>query len=93
MQAQMKFNPTTKKLFTDSNVFIKKLHCPRGVQWDELHAAGPQQRHCAFCEKNVVDIQGREDEAVLLLAQQDKHVCFKLDINDTNIQVINHNVE
>lgn len=89
----MKFNPSTKKLFTDSNVFIKKLHCPRDVQWHELHEVESQQRHCAFCEKNVVDIQGREDEAVLLLAQQDKNACFKLDINDANIQVINHIVD
>lgn len=89
----MKFNPSTNQLFTDDNVFIKKLHCPRGVQWDELHQVGSQHRHCALCDKNVTDIQGMDDETVLEIARQDINVCLKLDINNANIQVINHNVD
>ncbi len=89
----MKFNPTTNKLFTDDNTFIKHLHCPRGVQWDEMRHVNSQHRHCAFCDKNVIDIQRMDDAEVLAIARQDAKACFKLNINANNIQVINHNVE
>lgn len=37
-----------------------------------------------------MDIQGLADAEVLAIAQQDKNACFKLNINDENIEVINH---
>lgn len=89
----MKFNPTTKKLYTSDNVFIKRLHCPWNMRWQDMSEINAQQRHCASCEKNVMDIQGLSDAEVLAIAQQDKNACFKLNINSSNIQVINHNVD
>jgi hypothetical protein len=88
----MKFNPSTKQLLTNEGVLIKNLHCPRGVKWSDLGQTDSFQRHCEFCEKNIVDIQNLDDETVLAIAIRDTGACLKLDINDSNIRVINHKV-
>jgi hypothetical protein len=88
----MKFNPNTRQLFTNEGVLIKRLHCPRGVKWRELRHSDSIQKYCYFCEKNIIDIQNFDDEAVLAIAMQDTSVCLKLDLNDSNIRIINHNV-
>ena len=88
----MKFNPSTKRLYTDDNVLIKQLRCPRNVRWELMSDVASRQRHCGFCERNITDIQGLADAEVLAIAQQDKNACFKLELNDENIEVINHHV-
>ena len=88
----MKFNPITQQLYTDTNILIKQLHCPHDVRWEHMNDVATRQKHCAFCEKNVTDIESLDDAAVLAIAQRDKNACFKLDLNDANIEVINHNV-
>lgn len=88
----MKFNPNTRQLFTNAGVLIKKLHCPRGVKWSDLHHSDPIQKYCVFCERNIIDTKSLDDESVLTIAIQDAEVCLKLDINNSNIRIINHNV-
>lgn len=88
----MKFNPTTKQLFTNEGVLIKKLHCPYEVKWDSLGTVASRQRYCGFCDKNIIDIVHLDDKAVLAIVAQDPSACLKLDIRDPNIRVVNHNV-
>jgi len=50
------------------------------------------QRACDFCETNVINTQNLSDEAVLAIVLQDTSACLKLDLNDSNIRIINQNV-
>ena len=88
----MKFNPNTKQLFTNEGVLIKRLHCPRGLKWSDMRRSDSIQRACDFCERNIIDTQNLNDEAVLAIVLQDTSACLKLDLNDSNIRIINHNV-
>lgn len=88
----MKFNPNTGQLFTNKGVFIKRLHCSRGVDWTDLGHSDSNQKYCDFCARNVIDTQKLDDEAVLAIAMQDASVCLKLDFDDSNLRIINHNV-
>jgi len=90
----MKFNPVTKRLFTDSNDFIKQLHCPVGVSWSEMSIIeGQEDRSCATCNKSIKDISNKSDSQVVRLVKDDPQICIKLDINnDDNIRIVNFDV-
>ena len=86
----MKYNPTTKKLFTDENVLIKELHCPYKIHWNELESTeGSGIRSCNICDKSITDTALLTDEDVLKLARKDPTVCLKVDLNQENIRVVN----
>ena len=89
----MKFNPITKNLFTDSNVLIKNINCPIYIHWDGLSltkASGV--RCCNLCEKNITDTNGLTDAVVVEMVRLDANVCFKVNLNQANITVVNHDV-
>ncbi len=88
----MKFNPVTKRLLTNDGDLIKILHCPLGVDWQNLNKVSSYQRYCEFCDKNIIDIRHLDDKAVMTLVAQDPSVCLKLDINDPNIRVVHHDL-
>jgi len=89
----VKFNPITKYLFTDDNFLIKKLDCPYGISWSKLSPTGNESvRRCNICEKSITDTRGLADEVVLKMARNDSTVCLKVDVNQTNIRVVNRNV-
>jgi len=88
----MKFNPNTKQLFTNEGDLLKRLHCPHGVKWNDLHHSDAIKKYCHFCGKNIIDTQNLDDDAVIAIVIQDEGVCLKLDLNDPAIRIINHNV-
>ena len=87
----MKFNPSTKALFTNEGILIKKLHCPYGVKWDSLPREQISYRHCAMCGKNIFDISHMNDKELMGIVENDPKICLKLDISNPNIRVVNHN--
>ena len=88
----MKFNPNTRQLFTNEGALIKTLHCPRGVKWSDLRQSNSTKKYCDFCQREIINTQNLDDETVFAIVMQDSSVCLKLDINDSNVRVINHNV-
>ena len=88
----MKFNPLTNTLYTDSNRFIKKMHCPYpSLKWDNLSPLdNSSDRHCDICEHSVVETKGYTDEALLKLLQNDSSTCLKVDFNQENIRIVHY---
>lgn len=89
----MKFNPITRRLFTDGSVPIKTLSCPYTMKWSGLRALGSGgARLCAVCERQIVDTAGMTDGAVLELVRQDESQCLKVDLSQGNVRVVNFDV-
>ena len=89
----MKYNPITKKLFTDDNALIKKLNCPYRILWNELTSTESVGiRSCNICDKNITDTALLADKEILKLTKKDPAVCLKLDLNQDNIRVVNVDV-
>lgn len=88
----MRFNPVTKKLYTNNNVLIKKLHCPFSMEWNKLSIVNENTRICSVCEKPIFDTGKLSDDAILSMVKTDPAVCLKVCINQDNIRVISHEI-
>jgi len=89
----MKYNPITKKLFTNDNILIKKLDCPLGISWDDLLSTQSiGTRSCNICDKNISDTALLAGKDVLQLIKKDPAACLKVDLNQENIRVVNCDV-
>ena len=89
----MKFNPITKNLFTDNNVLIKNIKCPFYIRWRGLSLTKDSGvRFCNLCEKNITDTNGLTDEVVAEMVRLDSTICLKVNLNQTNITVVNQEV-
>ena len=87
----MKINPKTKQLFTDTGELIKVLHCPLQKKWEQLAAnlAGPH-RHCAGCEREVLNTDGMSDAEVLATVHADPSTCLFVSGNQQNLAIISN---
>jgi hypothetical protein len=86
----MKFNPITRRLYTNQGIHIKTLHCPYSQRWDALRQVeGHKTRKCDLCAKDIVDTRGLADESVLTLVARDASACLKVDVSQDNIRVVN----
>lgn len=84
----MKFNPITRELFTSDGVFIKKLHCERGIEWRLLHESALRNgRACPKCSRLVIDTGTLTDEQAQLLVRHDRSVCFKVSLDQSNMEM------
>ncbi len=89
----MKFNPISRKLYTDSNVPIKQLNCPYSMRWRELAVnEDKSSRRCEVCGKGIMDTQGLSDAVVLEAVRRDPAACLKLDLSQENIRMVNFDV-
>jgi len=86
----MIYKISTKELFSDEEVFIKKLHCPHLIKWQEMNKIkGRSEKACQICEKNVYDTETMSDEQVVDLIARDSQACLKINPNQRNIKVMN----
>ncbi|TFV94478.1 hypothetical protein E4S40_10680 [Algoriphagus kandeliae] len=83
----MKYNPLTKKLFTDKGEFIKELHCPFQPDWKKMKVNLKDQtiRNCNFCQHPVLDTSRISDELILEIVQKEPHTCLKIDLDQSNL--------
>ena len=89
----MKFNPITKNLFTDNNVLIKNINCPFYIRWSGLSPTKTDGvRCCDLCDNDITDTNGLTDEVVLEMVRLNAKVCFKVNLNQANITVVNQEV-
>ena len=85
----MKFNPLTRRLYTDDKVLLKQLHCPYRISWDSLQATGEEGvRLCEACERKITDTAGLRDEEVLSILERDPEACLRVSLNQDNLRVI-----
>jgi hypothetical protein len=89
----VKFNPITKRLYTDEGVLIKQLHCPYRMTWGALAPTNVAfVRRCGKCERTIVDTAGMADETVLSILRRDPSACLKVSFDQDNLRVVYQDV-
>jgi hypothetical protein len=84
----MKFDPLTKAIYTDNDVFVKTMNCPYTMRWDNLEATNTNSRKCTNCEHFILDTAALTDENLLEIVRQNPATCLKIDLNQHNINII-----
>jgi hypothetical protein len=85
----MKFNPITQDLYTDDGVFLKKLNCKFDVTWEHMEPIEKSARNCANCKHSVYNTENFSDSDLIDLFHQSPQACLRLDLNQTNVRIIN----
>jgi hypothetical protein len=85
----MKIELPTNKLYTDDGRFLKTIHCPKDMEWQDLE---PQQqsthRNCAHCECTVHDTTGMTDEDLVQLLEKDPQACLSISLAQRNCTIV-----
>jgi len=82
----MKFNPIRRILYTDKGEIIGKLDCPYKVSFTESPEP-VNDNICSICNKEIVDTNGYDDEALLQLSKS-INLCLKVDSAQPNLRVL-----
>ncbi len=81
----MKYNPTTKEIYTDEGRFIKKMNCPEKAEWENMEKGeNDLKRTCEICNKSVVDTEFLSDDELLFLVEKDANTCLRI-ISSINV--------
>lgn len=75
----MQYKVDTKELYTDKGVFVKKMQCPKDVDWEKmLPGKNDIERICSYCNKSVLDVEFFSDDDVLFLMKKSPDTCLKI---------------
>jgi len=86
----MLFKFTTKELFSNKGDFIKKLHCPFHIKWQELNDfKGVTNKACNICKKTIYNSINMSDQQIIDLVARDSEACLKISLNQNNIKTVN----
>ena len=83
----MIFKLKNKTLYTDDKVKIKKLNCPKKIDWDDLSDNGKNTRPCHLCNNLVVDTSTLNDLELLNLLMIKPDTCLMVDLNQKNLSL------
>jgi hypothetical protein len=86
----MKFNPFTKDIYTDKDIFIKKLSCPYKMTWESLETLNSTVRKCTKCDHFILNTEGITDDDLLKIVRQNPETCLKIDLYQHNIKIISN---
>jgi len=86
----LKFNPITKKIYTDDGEYLKKMYCPFIIQWNKLNSIDNSNtiKNCLICKKNIIDTAFFNDEQIRNMIKEDKKTCLKINLKQNNIKII-----
>jgi len=85
----MIFKLTTKELYSDKGVFIKKLHCPYRIKWQDLNdLKHTNHKTCDSCNKTIYNTVEMNDQQIVELVAGDSKACLKISLNQNNIKTI-----
>lgn len=84
----MKYDPINESIYTDNDVFIKKLSCPYKILWDDLEKVDSEKRKCSVCNHNIVDTERFTDNEVLAMVQQNPATCLKVNLDKVTIKPV-----
>lgn len=98
-ETPMIFDPVTGGLWASDGTFIKRLHCPKGLRWDELgrssqHPAGSlvaaveRSRDCSHCQSKVTSLEGLSDGEAVALLEEQPEACVYLRGDWQNVTVL-----
>ena len=88
----MKYDVIKKDLYTESGVFIKTLHCPYKMNWNELKKTNLVDRKCSNCDHLIIDTKYQTDEQLLKLISKNPNTCFKIDFGQNNVKLISNGI-
>lgn len=86
----MKFDPLTKKVYTDKDEIVKTMNCPYKMSWDQLEVTNSSFRKCSNCDHLIVDTEGLSDDQLLKIVRQKPETCLKIDLNQQNVKIISN---
>jgi hypothetical protein len=86
----MKFDPLTKKVYSDKDEFVKTMNCPYKMSWDQLEVTNSSFRKCSNCDHLIVDTEGLSDDQLLKIVRQNPETCLKIDLNQQNVKIISN---
>ena len=77
----MQYKIDTKELYTDKGVFVKKMQCPKVVDWEKmLPGTNDMERICSHCNKSVLNVEFLSDDEVLFLMKMRPETCLKINV-------------
>lgn len=75
----MQYKVDTKELYTDKGEFVKKMQCPRDVEWGNITTGKNDiERNCIHCNKSVLNIEFLSDDEVVFLLNKRPETCLKI---------------
>lgn len=75
----MLFKQATGDLFTAAGVFIKNVHCPKGVAAFGLLGVDNRGRlSCRGCSRQIHDVRQKTEAQVVALVKADSNACLLL---------------
>lgn len=90
----MKYNPLTRRLFTNDGRLLKQLHCPFRVEWDELQPEGDSSfRNCGICGHQITDTAMLDEQGALALLSAHPEACLKIDLEQDNVIIIHQDAK
>lgn len=81
----MIFNLKNNTLYTDNKIKIKRLSCPKKIEWEELSDNGKNTRPCHLCNNVVLDTSTLNDLELLNLLKVKPDTCLMIDFNQKNL--------
>ena len=82
----MLFKQATGDLFTAAGVFIKNVHCPKGVAAFGLLGVDRSGRlSCRGCSRQIHDVRQKTEAQVVALVKDDPRACLLLRKRDLSI--------
>ena len=85
----VRFDPSTKALFTDSGELVKILRCPLQMRWEQLSVnTGSPHRVCSECAHSVLDTAEMSDAEVLAAVQMDLTTCLRVRASQANVTLL-----
>ncbi len=84
----MKFNPITKRVYSDQGQFIKELNCPLNRKWESFRSMNDDRnKYCDNCNQKIIDTANLTDNELVKLIEVRPNTCLKIDLNQKNIQI------
>ena len=67
-----------KKIYTENNIFLKHIKCPKNVSLVDLKDEGNNTFFCDNCNKNVLDTNNISENELIKLLKKNKDICLKI---------------
>jgi hypothetical protein len=78
-------------LYSPDGVFLKKLHCPKAMNWNQLEVNGDEQRwrNCKQCKERVLDLDVVDVQVVVKeLQDQWQYTCVHVSSNSDRVVIL-----
>lgn len=83
----MKIDLITRQLYTDSGLFLKKLHCPKKIRNSDLETQDGKL-NCSVCSDSILDTAGMSDSELEDIVKGNPQQCLKIDLNQENLSFL-----